>query len=99
MKLKDSTVNLQDVHWRIFQAAIIAEQIFAKYGSELVITSANDGKHKADSLHYAGKALDLRTWHVSGREGQVVADLQRALGDDFDCVAEADHIHIELDTA
>lgn len=81
----------------MFQAAIIAEAVFAKYGSELVITSANDGKHRQDSLHYKGRALDLRTWHVSGREWQVAKDLQRALGDDFDVVAESDHIHLELD--
>lgn len=99
MKLKDSTVNLEGVQWQMFKAAVIAEEVFKKYGSELVITSAKDGKHRPDSLHYKGLALDLRTWHVSGREGQVVADLQRALGDEYDVVAESDHVHVEFDPA
>lgn len=96
MKLKDG-VSLQDVHWRLFQAAIVAEAIFAKYGSELVITSGNDGKHSPNSLHYKGMALDFRTWHVAGREWEVANAIQKALGDDFDVVAESDHIHCELD--
>ena len=96
MRLKDG-VNLEGVQWQMFRAAIIAEEIFAKYGSELVITSANDGKHKDNSLHYKGLALDLRTWHIAGREGAVVRELQRALGNDFDIVLEKDHIHLELD--
>lgn len=96
MKLKDG-VNLEGVQWQMFKAAVIAEAVFAKYGSELIITSANDGKHMDGSLHYKGCALDLRTWHIAGREGEVIRELQRALGDDFDIVLESDHIHLELD--
>lgn len=98
MKLKDG-VKLEGVQWQMFKAAIVAEAVFAKYGSELVITSACDGKHSRNSLHYKGLALDLRTWHVSGREQQVATELQRALGDEYDVVAESDHIHLEWDPA
>lgn len=98
MKLKPG-VNLKDVNWRMFFAAIVAEEIYHKYGAELVITSANDGKHRPDSLHYRGLALDLRTWQISGREQQVANELQQVLGDDFDVIAEANHIHVELDPA
>ena len=90
-------VSLENVQWQMFKAAIIAEAIYKKYGAECVITSANDGKHKDGSLHYEGKALDLRTWNLHGREMQVHAELQKALGDEYDVVLESDHIHVEHD--
>ena len=98
MKLKDG-VNLQDVSWRMFKAAVIAEEVYCKYGAELVITSANDSKHGANTLHHKGLALDLRTWSLSGRETQVASELQKALGDEYDVVLESDHIHVEYDPA
>lgn len=97
MKLKDSTVSLIGVHWTLFHAAIVAEQLYKKYGTEVVITSANDGKHKDDSLHYYGMALDLRTFSLNGREAFVASELQRLLGDSYDVVLEKDHIHVEFD--
>lgn len=96
MKLKDG-VKLEGVSWQMFHAAIVAEAVFAKHGSDLVITSANDGKHGTHTLHHKGLALDLRTWQVAGREQQVANDLQKALGNDYDVVAESDHIHVEYD--
>ena len=96
MKLKEG-VNLEGVAWQMFKAAVIAEAVFAKYGSELVITSANDGKHGDHTLHHKGLALDIRTWHIAGREGPVIEDLKRELGDAYDVVLESDHIHLEYD--
>jgi hypothetical protein len=32
----------------------------------IVITSANDGKHGANSLHYQDAAFDLRVWNIQG---------------------------------
>ncbi len=65
---------------------------------EAVITSARDGQHKSNSLHYQGKAIDLRISDMPpGRERDVVRELQRALGSDFDIVLESDHIHLEYD--
>jgi hypothetical protein len=96
MKLKEG-VNLQDVSWRMFHAAVIAESVYRKYGVELVITSANDGKHGDKTLHHKGLALDLRTWTLGGREMQVTTELAKALGNDYDVVLEKDHIHMEYD--
>jgi hypothetical protein len=96
MKLKDG-VSLQDVSWRMFHAAVVAEKVYATYGAELVITSANDGKHGDKTLHHKGLALDLRTWNLGGREMQVASDLAKALGNDYDVVLERDHIHLEWD--
>jgi hypothetical protein len=96
MKLKDG-VSLQDVSWRMFHAACVAEEVYRKYGVELVITSANDGKHGDKTLHHKGLALDLRTWTLGGREVEVTAALKDALGHDYDVVLEKDHIHMEFD--
>jgi len=50
------------------------------------------------SLHYADRAIDLRSGYLSNeaRESVVLA-LKRELGKDFDVVDEGDHIHIEYD--
>lgn len=97
MKLKDPSVSLIGVHWTMFKAALVAEQLYKKYGEEVVITSANDGKHMPHSLHYLGKAIDLRTWSLNGREKKVADELRKALEKDYDVVLEKDHIHVEWD--
>src|SRR5688572_28653755 len=94
MKLKDG-VNLEGVSWRLFYAAVVAERVWANYGAELVITSANDGKHGDKTLHHKGLALDLRTWNLNGRHMQAAADLRKELGDGYDVVVESDHVHLE----
>ena len=96
MKLKTG-VNLEGVQWQMFKAAVIAEEVYGKQGVELVITSANDGKHGDKTLHHKGLALDLRTWTLGGREGEVAKALQEALGEAYDVVLEVDHIHLEFD--
>jgi hypothetical protein len=96
MKLKEG-VNLENVSWRMFHAAVIAEAVYDKFGAELVITSANDGKHGDKTLHHKGFALDLRTWNLNGREMRAAHELQEALGDGYDVVLEKDHIHLEWD--
>lgn len=96
MKLKEG-VSLSEVSWRMFHAAVIAEAVYRKYGVELVITSANDGKHGDKTLHHKGLALDLRTWTLGGRELQVATELQKELGNEYDVVLEKDHIHLEYD--
>ena len=96
MKIKPG-VNLEGVNWRMFFAAVVAEEIYKKYGAELVITSANDGKHGDKTLHHKGLALDLRTWNLNGRETEVCAALNKALGGFYQAVLEKDHIHLEWD--
>ncbi len=73
----------------------IVEPIFEKYGQELVITSMMDGKHRKGSKHYAGNAFDCRIWNLGGNVPVVVDECRKALGEDFDVVAEKTHIHIE----
>jgi hypothetical protein len=95
--------SLENVSWRMFYAAILAEGIFKKHGAnELVITSGADGKHSLLSKHYPEnnasrlvEALDFRTWNVD--KDIVAADLRRKLGPNYDVVIESTHIHVEYD--
>ena len=96
MELKEGA-SVAGVCWQMFQAALIAEEVYKKLGAECVITAGTDGKHMNGSLHYEGRALDLRTRNIAGRELQAKVALQQRLGKNFDVVIEADHIHLEYD--
>lgn len=75
----------------------------AVIGRTSLITSARDGTHGLNSLHYAGRAIDVRTRDVFPRDNRInYRDaLREELGDDFDVVYEesesSNHIHIEYD--
>ena len=89
-------VDLRGLSPQMAIAYTIACRCYGQY--DCVITSASDGKHGPNSLHYKGQALDLRTRHLNGQGLQsVYHKLKESLGDQFDVVLEADHIHIEFD--
>lgn len=91
-------VDFTKIHSRIVAILPTLERIWAKYGKDLVITSARDGKHRLDSFHYKGKAIDCRTRYFDAQACHaVLSEAQAALGGDFDVVLESDHIHVELD--
>ena len=101
MNIKDGA-SIENVQWQMFHAALVAEQIYKKFGAECVITAGTDGKHMEGSLHYKGLALDIRTHNVPGRALQLKVALQQALGKDYDVVLEAvgtpnEHCHLEFD--
>lgn len=78
----------------------VSRQIFVEYaGVPMTVTSVLDGKHKTGSLHYKGKAADLRTRNMMAPARELVhSKIRSALyvwG--FDVVLETDHIHIEYD--
>ena len=63
-----------------------------------IITSGSEGEHQPGSLHYVGKAIDLRTRDLpSLKVVQLVYALRAWLGEDFDVIDEGDHIHVEYD--
>lgn len=78
---------------------MIADAVWDQDGDDLTITSCNDSYHSHTSLHYAGAAIDVRTRDILSPEIKV-AELQDALGKDFDVIYESEgtaneHIHIE----
>ena len=64
------------------------------------VTSANDSRHMTNSKHYSNEAFDIRIRNLVGGHAAArtwVANMQHELGDDYDCVLESDHAHIEFD--
>ena len=97
MKFKEGVV------WRNFKpdiwlAIVAAAEIYVIYGSELIITSGNDGKHMDGSFHYTDLAFDARTRHLLGSLIPVIGQrLKEELGVNYDVIIEKDHIHVEYD--
>lgn len=96
----DISVNIRVVD-AMLQVAVLYERLGIT-GLRAYITSILDGRHMKGSLHYDGKAFDIRTWNkemngqMTDKEKRVLARMvQDLLGDDFDVVVEKTHIHIE----
>lgn len=66
-------------------------------GKEIVVTSILDGKHMTGSLHYRGKAFDIRTSIYTKAETARLITALRQFDDTLDIVDEGDHVHIEID--
>ena len=66
--------------------------LFARYGRDVFITSIRDGYHSQGSLHHIGMAFDIRPPNDINIEG-----VKGMLGDDYDCLDEGNHWHIEYD--
>lgn len=101
--LKDG-VRVNGFHFtsEIVRILDVARETAPKMERDAVwITSANDRKHRDDSLHYQNKAFDIRVMNIIGdvhREAKLWAKrMQAELGLDYDVVYEINHIHIEHD--
>ena len=95
------SIQLNERIWGMMDAARAA---YGRYGKVAYITSANDGKHMAGSLHYKDLALDFRTghhwatpWLTLAQVQQIAALIRGSLVPDYDVVVEKDHLHIEYD--
>jgi len=88
-------VDISRLNREIRRALGKVDAIYAKYASELVITSTYEGTHSAGSLHYANDAFDCR--YPKTNKGQCLSEIREVLGSDFDVVGETHHIHIEYD--
>lgn len=93
MKIKEG-VKVTGLRPELLLALMVAKDVWQAEGQELVITSVIDGKHSATSLHYAGQAADLRIWGLAD-PAKTAALLNESLGEDYDVLAEGDHIHVE----
>lgn len=94
MKIK-AGVKVTGLRPELLLALMVAEGVWQAEGQELVITSVIDGKHSATSLHYAGQAADLRIWGLADHV-KTAAKLKESLGEDYDVIAEGDHVHVEF---
>ena len=92
--LKNDDINPRGLSTECLLGIIITEKVLAEFGSDLTITSMNDGTHSKTSRHYAGDAFDVRTWGIKGQEEKVCQRLREALGKHYFVLFEGDHIHI-----
>lgn len=68
---------------------------------EVVITAGTDGRHKKNSKHYTGDALDIRSKNVFEKK-RFLDLVSIRLGDGYQCFMESErtpneHFHIEYD--
>ena len=97
-------VRFRDLWPEIYLIFGVIDDLFRRHGVQAVITSAQDSTHGANSLHYKGRALDLRTKHLSSNAAKraLVAELASLLGPDYDVILEnvgglQEHLHVEYD--
>lgn len=88
----------------------VMDRIFKEHANrEAIITSANDGRHGKNSIHYKIKgatgatfkesgACDLRSRDVlMSKRDVILRELKEELGDDYDIILESSHYHLEWD--
>lgn len=90
--------------WEITEGDRVLDLIFLEHAGRMAIaTSVRDGIHSDTSLHYWGRAIDLRSRDLTNRQKEdILVALVNQLGDDFDVLLEGrntpnEHYHIEYD--
>jgi hypothetical protein len=95
----------------MWHARGVAADVYREmFGEEMGITSGRRKATAVRSLHAEGKAMDIRTKHLTQeQEADLAVKLRERLGEDFDVVVEGDfapdpkhrtkprHIHVEHD--
>lgn len=96
MRIKPG-VRVAGLRPEITLAASIIDSVYREFNTELVITCGIEGKHMHRSLHFAGLAIDCRTFNVDADlHSSLLSSIQTALGDDYEVILEKDHIHVEF---
>jgi hypothetical protein len=93
-------VRIRGIAPEMAMAALAIDTLWVEKGWDLVVTSGIEGEHGADSLHYVGRALDLRTKAAGITQDEaraLAAEIRKRLTEEFDVVVEKDHIHVEFD--
>lgn len=103
ISLKDGGVSRSGVHPAVYFVLGVVDVVNWRMFAlrPVVVTSMNDGQHRAGSLHYAGRAVDIRTHDLALPDAQSFARavelMVSHLG--FDVVLEdaPPHLHVEYD--
>jgi hypothetical protein len=99
MKVKDSTVSVDGLQAPMLHACAVVDDIYLEIARhEVTLTSAKDGKHSDESLHYRGLACDFRNRDVTQDEFILIhAQVKIKLPAPYQIVIEKTHMHIEYD--
>ena len=99
LKIK-SGASLNGLHPIMRPVLREADRIWQQHGQQLVITCGTDGEHSAESWHYYGLALDLRTNFWENEEAELVyTELKDALPEYDIIYHKGSHIHGEIGNA
>ena len=103
MKLKEG-VDISNLHPKMELVLKVLDALFQLwFNQEMVVTAGRDGKHMEGSLHYEGRAVDIRTKTLTNRDKmRVLAGVLWVLPVEFEYVLESvnkpqEHLHIEYD--
>ena len=90
--------SINGISVEILFAIMVVQSHFAQVGAKYcIITSAKDGVHGKNSLHYTGDAVDFRTRTLDAATVEAIAEAVReALGRHYDVVVEPTHLHVEF---
>lgn len=67
-------------------------KLYESKGRSLYITSLCEANHSHGSLHYDGRAFDIK-----GDSSVTLPEIKLALGQGWDVIDELNHIHCEFD--
>ncbi len=82
---------------------LVVMDVFRSYNRSPTITSVAEGEHSPKSLHYLGRAFDVRLPATDGppidaeEEECLFRDCRGSLDGDWDAVREKTHWHFEWD--
>ena len=107
LKLKSSTVTIQEFSASLCYIFTVLEELHrlkkVLQPENLIITSINDGRHKADSKHYKNQALDLRSKNFKDEidKYEFMSQLKAELGPKFTVIYEYpgdanEHFHVQV---
>ena len=109
MKIKEGA-SIAGLNMAMRPVLINADAIWKAYDymHGITITSGLDGTHSAGSLHYYGRAVDLRIWKIDDNGNrvfpkrqqltQMCQELRQIIGPDYDVVVHhRSHVHVEYD--
>jgi len=97
MKIKKGA-NIQGLNIKMRRVLVAADKIWGELGQELVITSGLEGEHSAGSLHYYGRAVDMRTRYFDNATKKLAhRTLSDELDDRYNIIVHPSHIHVEYD--
>ena len=97
IKLK-AGVSLLGLQPQTLLGIAIAESCYSEKGETMTLTSVTDHavSRSSSSRHKSGLAFDIRIVHLTD-PSSMQREIALRLGDEFDCVLESDHIHVEWD--
>lgn len=91
-----------ELHYVLRHGGVL-DRIFKEHaGRHCIVTSVCDGQHMKNSLHWEGKAADLRANDLEEDvQLAILADIKEELGPNFDVILHGVganiHYHIEYD--